>query len=221
MEGRNGNVNTSNPLLNDVVQITGGDVAASSSVSSPTNGTATILGGTNVVFIPTLNFVGTATIGYTITDNIGQWHEHLVDYSDGNQPVADRVPADALHDRKYRLARITLAGIASGRSPAGRSSSSGNPAHGTLTGLNTNTGAVTYTPTNNFLGTDTFTFHVNNGVNNSSNATITIDVTPIADLVVQQSGPLSGIAGSNLVFTVAVTNLGPAGATNVIVTNAD
>ena len=37
---------------------------------APTNGTATI-SGTNVIFTPTPDFLGTATIGYTLTDGIG------------------------------------------------------------------------------------------------------------------------------------------------------
>ena len=43
---------------------------------APTNGTAT--SGTNVVFTPTLNFHGTATIGYTIIDGIGGTNTSLI-----------------------------------------------------------------------------------------------------------------------------------------------
>jgi len=206
--------NTLTPLANDVVRTPGGVLGIVS--VSPTNGTATIIGGTNVVFTPTLNFVGVATIGYTIIDNVGGTNTSLITVTVTNQaPVAF---PQSLSTTENTALPLTLAG----GDPVNRPLTfiiTANPVHGTLTGLNTNTGAVTYTPTNNFLGTDTFTFHVNNGVNNSSNATITINVTPVADLLVQQSGPVSGIAGSNLVFVIAVTNLGPAGATNVVITN--
>ena len=37
---------------------------------SPTNGIASI-SGTNVIYTPTNNFTGTATVGYTITDGFG------------------------------------------------------------------------------------------------------------------------------------------------------
>jgi hypothetical protein len=54
----------------------------------------------------------------------------------------------------------------------------------------------------------------------TNNGTLTITNAPlVADLVVVQSGPTSGIAGSNLVFTVSVTNRGPQAATSVMVTN--
>src|SRR6185295_7376920 len=46
-----------------------GDTLTITSVS-PTNGTA-VISGTNVVFTPTTNFFGTATIGYSISDGNG------------------------------------------------------------------------------------------------------------------------------------------------------
>jgi hypothetical protein len=52
------------------------------------------------------------------------------------------------------------------------------PAHGTLGTLNTSTGAVTYTPSNNFQGKDSFTFTVSNGTNKSAPATIALNVAP-------------------------------------------
>jgi hypothetical protein len=51
------------PLGNDVVVTPGGSLTIIGVV--PTNGTAVIVGGTNVLFTPSTNFTGTATIGYT------------------------------------------------------------------------------------------------------------------------------------------------------------
>ena len=48
------------------------------------------------------------------------------------------------------------------------------PVHGTLSGLNTNSGAVTYTPTNNYNGSDSFTFRAFDG---SLYATGTVSLT--------------------------------------------
>jgi hypothetical protein len=52
------------------------------------------------------------------------------------------------------------------------------PAHGTLSGVNSTTGVVTYTPGTNKSGLDSFTFTVNNGVNTSASATVTLSITP-------------------------------------------
>src|SRR5208282_1027526 len=79
--------NTTNvfaPLANDVLVTTGGTLAILS--VAPTNGTATIIGGTNVQFAPTTNFTGTATIGYTITDGIGGTNSSLITIAVTNRP---------------------------------------------------------------------------------------------------------------------------------------
>lgn len=49
-----------------------------------------------------------------------------------------------------------------------------NPANGSLSGLNTNSGAVTYTPTTNYSGADSFTFRAYDG---SLYSTGTVDLT--------------------------------------------
>jgi uncharacterized repeat protein (TIGR01451 family) len=55
----------------------------------------------------------------------------------------------------------------------------------------------------------------------STNGTLTITNVAVttADIAVFKTGPLSGIAGSNLVYTITVTNLGPSTSTNVIVSD--
>jgi uncharacterized repeat protein (TIGR02543 family) len=58
------------------------------------------------------------------------------------------------------------------------------PANGTLSGMAPN---LTYTPNNNFAGTDSFTYLVNNGSSNSQPATILISVA---------SGPLTSFSWS-------------------------
>jgi uncharacterized repeat protein (TIGR01451 family) len=97
-----------------------------------------------------------------------------------------------------------------------------NPAHGTLGLLNTNTGAVTYTPATNYLGGDSFTFLVNNGQTSSVPATVSITVlAPTnADVQVTLFGPNLVTVGDAFAFTTVVTNAGPATAVNTRATNA-
>ena len=52
---------------------------------------------------------------------------------------------------------------------------------GTITGFNTNTGALSYRPNTNFTGSDSFTFRTSDGTNISSVATVNITVTPVND----------------------------------------
>ena len=54
-----------------------------------------------------------------------------------------------------------------------------NPTHGTLSGFSSTTGSVTYTPTASYVGSDSFTFTVNNGTNTSAPATVSITVNQV------------------------------------------
>jgi hypothetical protein len=66
-----------------------------------------------------------------------------------------------------------------------------------------------YTPNANENGTDSFTFKVNDGTNDSvSNATVSVTITPIADLSVSDAAVIEGDAGTitNLVFTLTLSD---------------
>ncbi|MCX6895618.1 MAG: Ig-like domain-containing protein, partial [Verrucomicrobia bacterium] len=74
--------------------------------------------------------------------------------------------------------------------------------NGVLT-LNTNTGGFTYLPATNFFGTDTFTYRVNDGVNNSGVATVTINVSPVNDAPIAYSQTLTN--GEDLPLSITLT----------------
>jgi hypothetical protein len=98
------------------------------------------------------------------------------------------------------------------------------PANGTLTGTAPN---LTYVPTANFSGADSFTFRANDGITNSATATITITVTSANDpptlsainsltlainagvQTVNLSGIGTGAANENQALTVTATSSNP------------
>ena len=51
-----------------------------------------------------------------------------------------------------------------------------NPSNGSLSGLNTSTGAITYTPNSSFSGSDSFKYTVNDGIEDSTAATVSVTV---------------------------------------------
>ena len=69
--------NLFSPLVNDVVETSGGSLSLVSVSETDGNGTATV-SGTNVVFTPTTGYTGIATINYTITDGIGGTNSSLI-----------------------------------------------------------------------------------------------------------------------------------------------
>jgi len=64
------------------------------------------------------------------------------------------------------------------------------PGHGSTGVLNTNTGAVTYTPSTNYAGPDSFTFTVFDG-SLYATGTVSIAVTPVNDAPVAFSQSLT------------------------------
>ncbi|MEY4090482.1 MAG: hypothetical protein RJB55_2753, partial [Verrucomicrobiota bacterium] len=81
------------------------------------------------------------------------------------------------------------------------------PAFGALSGLNPNTGALTYTPTNNFFGDDSFTFRAFDG---SLYATGTVFITVIpAPVASNQTIVMLEEATTNLVLTASIADDSP------------
>jgi uncharacterized repeat protein (TIGR01451 family) len=93
------------------------------------------------------------------------------------------------------------------------------PANGVISGFNTNTGALTYSPNGSDSGADSFTFQVNDGFASSGLATVNVTVTAAADVATTVTGPTGVFANTSFSYTVTVTNLGPSGATNLSVSD--
>ena len=195
-----------------------GDVLTIVSVNT-TNGTANIVG-TNVVFTPDTNFVGTVTLTYTATDGFGSTNSGVIIVT---VTAVNKAPV-AIND-SYSTTQNTalvvsgIGGVLTNdtdfeNSPLTAVLGTG-PTHGVLL-LNTN-GGFTYTPALNYSGPDSFTYKANDGATNSNTATVSLTVVPVADVAVFKTGPATAIVGSNITFTVTVTNLGPSTATNVVV----
>jgi hypothetical protein len=94
--------NPLSPLTNDV---SGGTLSLVS--VSPTNGTAAI-SGTQVLFTPASSFVGTAIIGYTITDNLGGTNRSLITVTVTNVPPGTIVPTVPPRITAFSIASTNL-----------------------------------------------------------------------------------------------------------------
>ncbi|MBI4200918.1 MAG: tandem-95 repeat protein, partial [Chloroflexi bacterium] len=88
-----------------------------------------------------------------------------------------------------------------------------NGALGTLSNLacasgptNTDSATVTYTPNANFSGSDSFTFRVNDGADDSNLATVSITVGPVNEAPVAQSQQVSTLEDTPKVITLAATD---------------
>ena len=186
------------------VTVTVGDVetpAGNLVVTVQSSNTALVAPGTLIVtsdgaaqrtiaFTPTADRSGTTTLTLTVTDSVG--HTATTTFQVVVDPVNDAPIADA-QSRSVRE-DVDLTGVLTGSDGDAdfvqtlTFSISTGPAHGTITAFNPTTGAYTYRPANNFSGVDTFRFRVTddagagaNGPLTSTEQTVTVTVTPVAD----------------------------------------
>jgi VCBS repeat-containing protein len=157
-------------------------------VDQPANGTVTVNPETGVVtYTPNENFNGTDSFTYTVADNEGLVSEPatvtITINPVNDQPIAvdDAVTTD-------EDVPIDINVLANDTDPDGDETLDPTsvtivdpPANGTVT-VNPETGVVTYTPNENFNGTDSFTYTVadNEGLV-SEPATVTITINPVND----------------------------------------
>ena len=150
-------------------------------LSGPANGTFTLNTDGGFTYAATNHFVGTDSFTYEANDGVTNSAPATV-----NINVNTNYPPAANNDSYNTITNTTLSVAAPGvlgndTDANGDSLTSvlvSGPAHGTLT--LTNNGGFSYTPANNFSGTDTFTYQASDGLTNSAAATVTITVTTTA-----------------------------------------
>ncbi|HEV3081246.1 MAG TPA: Ig-like domain-containing protein, partial [Gemmataceae bacterium] len=140
--------------------------------ANPSHGT---LSGTapNLTYTPAAGYFGPDSFQFTVNNGVLTSAAATISITDIGKPSAN---SQSQSTGLNTAANITL----TGSDPQGQTLSftiSANPGHGTLSGFNASTGAVTYTPDTGFVGTDTFQFTVTNTSNlTSSAATVSVAV---------------------------------------------
>jgi VCBS repeat-containing protein len=163
------------------IALTGSDVEGSiltySVATQPTHGT---LSGTapNLTYAPSLNYTGPDSFTFMAYD--GQLYSSAATVSItvtaavNHPPVAN---AQLVTTAEDTAVAITLAGGDADNDPLTYIVVT-TAGHGTLSGTAPN---LTYTPTLNYNGSDSFTFKTNDGKADSSVATVSITITPVND----------------------------------------
>jgi len=128
----------------------------------------------NLVYTPSLNFYGTDSFTFKVNDGSMDSQPSMVSLTVNGQPVAN--PQSLSTDEDTALP-IILTGSDPERSALTFAVVT-NPTHGTLTGTAPN---LTYTPSINYNGSDSFTFKVNDGAMDSLPATVSLTVNPVND----------------------------------------
>jgi hypothetical protein len=153
-----------------------GDTLTYTVVQAPARGTLT---GTapNLTYTPSANSNGSDTFTFRVND--GQADSAVVSVNLTVRPVNDApvATAQSASTNEDTSVALTLAGTDVDGNPLTYSVVQA-PTRGTLSGTAPN---LTYTPSANYHGPDTFTFRVNDGLANSAVATVSLTVQPIND----------------------------------------
>ncbi len=161
-----------------------GDTLTAILVSNVANGTLALSADGSYVYTPTLNFNGSDSFTYKANDGTADSNTATVTITVN---AVNDAPA-AVND-SYRGAAGQLLTVGASNGLLFNDTDVENnpltavlvahPNHGTLN-LNAN-GSFTYTPVAGFSGTDTFSYHANDGSANSAVATVTLTVlTPVS-----------------------------------------
>lgn len=139
--------------------------------SQPSNGTLSNLDNVTgfVTYTPNNGYVGSDSFTFYKTDGAGDNSDPAtVDITVRPQPVT----ADLAYTTPYFTAVNVQLVVVNGAT----FQITQQPAHGQITSMDANTGALVYKPSINFAGVDTFKFVTTDGVNTSNESTVTITV---------------------------------------------
>ncbi len=149
-----------------------------------------------------------------MTDTHGAWDNGIINLIINELPGENTAPVaagDAYSiDEDAELAVTVEQGVLNNDTDAEGDSLSSllvtGPSHGALV-LNTD-GSFTYTPAEDFSGTDSFTYRANDGELDSNIATVTITVNPVNDApVLAPIGNMTVVEGQTLGFMAEATDV--------------
>jgi VCBS repeat-containing protein len=178
-----------------------GDVLSYTKATTPSNGTVTVDTDGTFSYTPNANFNGTDTFDVTVTDGTVTITEtvtiNVLPVNDA--PVASALAGSTFEDVAFtgQVAASDIDGDALTYTVATQ------PAEGGSVSMNPD-GSFTLTPTPNFNGQITFTYSVTDGTV-SDTETVTIEVTPVDDVLTTGTDVIVGVAAGEVVLGTEAT----------------
>ncbi|ODW86065.1 RTX toxin [Vibrio parahaemolyticus] len=174
------------------------------SVSGNSNIQVAIVNGIATI-TPTADWNGSETLAFTATDPSGESVSQTVDFTVA--PVVD-IEADSADVVEDTPTIINVLGndTFEGKDKVVSLDAENSPKNGTV--IVNNDGTVTYTPDDNYVGEDTFTYVVTSG-GVSESTTVTVNVTPVNDK--PESEDFTHVADDQLTHVAFDTDTKPLG----------
>jgi len=157
-----------------------GDALTVSIIGGPANGSLVQNGDGSLTYTPQANYIGTDSFTYRVDDGVLDSNEATVSIQ--IRPVNDAPVAVAdsySTDEDVPLSFDVRQNDTDADGDALTVSIIGGPANGSL--VQNGNGSLTYTPQANYVGTDSFTYRVNDGALDSNEARVSIEVRPNAN----------------------------------------
>ncbi|ELB1484329.1 tandem-95 repeat protein [Vibrio parahaemolyticus] len=180
------------------------DSALNFSVSGNSNVLVSIENGIATIS-PTADWDGSETLTFTATDPSGESVSQTVNFT--VTPVADIVADKAtVVEDTPTIIKVLGNDTFEGKDKVVSLDAENGPKNGTV--IVNNDGTVTYTPDDNYVGKDTFTYVVTSG-GVSESTTVTVNVTPVNDK--PESEDFTHVADDQLTHVVFDTDTKPLG----------
>ncbi|EJG0039255.1 tandem-95 repeat protein [Vibrio parahaemolyticus] len=180
------------------------DSALNFSVSGNSNVLVSIENGIATIS-PTADWNGSETLTFTATDPSGESVSQTVNFT--VTPLADIVADNAtVVEDTPTIIKVLGNDTFEGKDKVVSLDAENGPKNGTV--IVNNDGTVTYTPDDNYVGKDTFTYVVTSG-GVSESATVTVNVTPVNDK--PESEDFTHVADDQLTHVVFDTDTKPLG----------
>ena len=185
-----------------------GDPVTAGIVTQPAHGTVAQNADGTWTYTPKQYFFGTDTFTYTVSDGIDNSNVATVTLNVSKIEIAPTLVNSSATLNEDANVNLNL--LAAATDVNGDPVTAGivtQPANGTV--AQNSDGTWTYTPKQYFFGTDTFTYAVSDGVDNSNLATVTLNVNKIeiAPTLVNSSATLNEGSTVNLNLLAAATDV--------------
>ncbi|MGY6404716.1 tandem-95 repeat protein [Vibrio parahaemolyticus] len=180
------------------------DSALNFSVSGNSNVLVSIENGIATIS-PTADWNGSETLTFTATDPSGESVSQTVDFTVAPVVDIEADSADVVEDTPT-IIKVLGNDTFEGDDKVVSLDAENGPKNGTV--IVNNDGTVTYTPDDNYVGKDTFTYVVTSG-GVSESATVTVNVTPVNDK--PESEDFTHVADDQLTHVVFDTDTKPLG----------
>jgi probable HAF family extracellular repeat protein len=178
-------------------------------VTNPAHGTLLNFNTTNgtLTYLPATNYFGADAFAYAVNDGQATSAVAVVSLTITNvndAPVATNMVFTLAEDQTLD---ITLNGTDIDSTNL-TFVITATPASGSLIQFHATNGTVTYVPAANFIGADSFSFTVSDGLTSSAPATVSLTVTNVNDAPVAFSQRVTLNTGTNVPAFLALGNLG-------------